>query len=181
MDVSSKKAWSGRPLILAGTLSAILLTPTKLYSATQGSLGATSSATMTITLIIPPKLETTVAGEIPINGPALPTTTNVNNPIPLCVRSNGLPSYTVTAEGHTEEGGFTLQNGNTRVPYDVLLKTRANGDPKPLYRGQPSYALRPLARNESCEGTSEIALQLQRSLDYTQSIVGAMNLTISAD
>ncbi|MDB2384344.1 hypothetical protein N9V90_00650 [Endozoicomonas sp.] len=181
MDVPKKLTFSGRSVLFASTLSAILLTPTPLYSATQGSLGATSSASMTITLIIPPKLVTTVASEIPINSPILPTTANLNNPIPLCVKSNGLPSYTVTASGHTEQGGFALQNGSAQVPYDVLLQTRADGNPKPLYSGQPSDALRPLARNEPCEGTSELAVRLKQPLDYTQSIVGAMNLTISAD
>ena len=181
MDVSRKTAEKGRYFLLASAFSAIILTPTSLHSGTQGSLGSTSSASMTITLIIPPKLETQTASEIAVSNPEIPSATSVNDAVPLCVSSNGLPSYTVTASGHMEEGRFALQNGNNLVPYDVMLWKDADSSPQQLSSGQASQPLPPLARNQRCEGSSQLALKMRQPIDPNQSITGAVNLTISAD
>ncbi len=109
MDVSQKPTGKSRPFLSALALSAIILTPTNLHSATQGSLGKTSSATMTITLIIPPKLETRVAEQIPVTQSPTPTQVSVNSAIPLCISSNGMASYTVTARGHDNSGSFRVK------------------------------------------------------------------------
>ncbi|WP_263080763.1 hypothetical protein [Endozoicomonas sp. Mp262] len=178
MDVSQKPTGKSRPFLSALALSAIILTPTNLHSATQGSLGKTSSATMTITLIIPPKLETRVAEQIPVTQSPTPTQVSVNSAIPLCISSNGMASYTVTARGHDNSGSFRVKNGNSWESYKVLLWKNPYQAPQQLNSGQPSEALQPLGRNESCERASRLALHMKNKL---KNFRGAMNLTISAD
>ncbi len=178
MDVSKKTAGKSRSFLLAGAFSAIILTPTSLHSATQGALGSTSSATMTITLVIPPKLETRVAEEIPVSLRATPSQATMNSSIPLCVNSNGMASYTVTASGHSSNGAFGVQNGNRWEPYSVMLWKSASHAPQQLTSGQPSEALKPLARNQSCERASRMALYMKNK---PREFKDAMNLTISAD
>ena len=181
MDVSDKKTTVGRHFLLSTALSAMILAPTSLSAATQGALGRTSSASMTITLVIPPKLITETASEISPVNPEIPSAAAMNETVPLCVSSNGLASYSVTASGHSNDGGFTLQNGNSKLHYDVLLWENAESNPQQLSSGEASLGLQPLSQNQSCDNGAQLALQMQQPLNKNQPLTGAMNLTISAD
>ncbi len=181
MDVSLKAAMKSRTTVLAGTFSAILLTPTFLYSATQGVLGKTSSASMSITLTIPPRLTSNIVTELPVNDLAVPAFATANDSVPLCVSSNGLPSYTVTASGYSETGDFALQNGQGQLPYDVFLWNSTDNNPQQLTHGVASAPMAPLLRGQKCDGTSRLALYTQQPIDPNLPVSGAVNLTISAD
>lgn len=159
----------------------MLLTSTELHSATQGSIGALSSGSMTITLITSCRLKVTANNEIPINKPMLQKKTSTRKSIAFCVRSNGLSNYSITAEGYNQEGDFILKNGNRMIPYVVLLETIVDQNPIPLYKKKPSASLHSLSISEKCKDTPRISLQLKRPLDYGRTIIGAMHITISID
>ena len=181
MNSFNKKAFSSRHFLMAGLLSATVLTPEASLSATQGIAGATSSASMTITLTIPPKLIAETTSEIPINAFSFSGINSSNRAAPLCVKSSGLSNYTLTASGHTDNEGFVLQNGNGWRPYEVTVN-HASDEEILLVAGQPSSEIPALKRNEDCDDAStELALNLQEPLDETETIVGVMNLTINAE
>ncbi|WP_330924428.1 hypothetical protein [Candidatus Sororendozoicomonas aggregata] len=137
---------------------------------------------MSITLTIPPKLTSNIATELPVNDSEVPAFTITENSVPLCVNSNGLPSYTVTASGHSETGDFALQNGQGEVPYGVFLWNRAdNNSPQQLSHGVASAPMVPLLRGQQCDGASRLALYTQQPIDPNLPVSGAVNLTISAD
>ncbi|PJE78642.1 hypothetical protein CI610_02412 [invertebrate metagenome] len=181
MDVSYKTATNGRSLVLAGVFSAVIFTSTQALSASQGILGRTSSSSMTITLLIPTKLKTAMSSEITVSNPELPSTALVNEAVPLCVSSNGLNNYTVTATGTADYGDFSLQNGADQVNYDVVLWENSGSDPQTLNSGEASQPLTSLASGQSCEGSSQLALQMDQSINPESPVTGAMNLTINAN
>ncbi|MDP0588250.1 MAG: hypothetical protein QS748_03225 [Candidatus Endonucleobacter bathymodioli] len=180
MDVSIKTNKKSRYLLLAGTFSVAILTPFSTFSATQGLFGNTSSGTMTISLIIPPKLKTEAANKIALSYPEMPTNTSFNTITPLCVKGNGLPNYNVTASGDQDTGDFSLTNGDSIHPYNILLWENNVSTPQTLKSGQPSQDIQPLGHDVSCEESSRLELQTEYAPDPGQSLFGAVNITINA-
>ncbi|MDP0560978.1 MAG: hypothetical protein QS721_01050 [Candidatus Endonucleobacter sp. (ex Gigantidas childressi)] len=180
MNVSYRITEKNRFLLLSGIFSVVLLTPVDILSST-GQLGNTSSATMKISLIIHPKLETKIPPKIALSSPAETlSTTSLNTVIPLCINGNGLAHYSVTAKGHLDTGDFALTNGDSSLPYSVLLWKNISSAPQTLNSGQPSQNLQPLNKSASCKGSPRLALQADQLPDPSQPLYGAINLTLSA-
>lgn len=177
---NEKKRILSRNIILSSAFAVMILTPSTLYSYNNGILGSTSSASMLISLIIPPKLETNIANELDLSSLKISPTTNINESIPLCIRSNSLTNYTVTAQSHKTEEYFSLKNGENEVPYDIILKRQKEGSFKVLKSGQPSQLLNTLSRDQSCDESPQLSLKVNQIINKSHPIYGALTLTLSA-
>jgi hypothetical protein len=101
------------------TLAAILsLSTVAASAATQGSLGATSSGTVSISASVPSRVQLTGLTDVAFTNqdPAV-AAANAQN---VCVWSNtSTKGYNVTATGSGTSSAFTLANGSLTVPYAV--------------------------------------------------------------
>lgn len=88
-------------------------------SATQGSLGATSTGSVTITATVPNRAQLTALSDISFTN-ADPST-NATSSQNLCAWSNtATKAYSITATGSGTGGAFTLASGAlTPIPYSV--------------------------------------------------------------
>lgn len=87
-------------------------------ASTQGSLGATSTGTVTITASVANRAQITGLTDIAFTNvdPASTATSSQSN----CVWSNTAnKGYSITATGSGTSGAFTLANGSLIVPYSV--------------------------------------------------------------
>jgi hypothetical protein len=87
-------------------------------ASTQGSLGATSTGTVTITASVAHRAQITGLTDIAFTNvdPASAATSSQSN----CVWSNTAnKGYSITATGSGTSGAFTLANGSLNVPYSV--------------------------------------------------------------
>lgn len=178
MNVSRRVTKISRILLSTCLSGAVILTATAPYANPQKY---TASATMGIRLVIHPKLETRTADRVPISyNRRFKTTYAASEGIPLCIRSNGISRYTVTASGR-EGRGFNLRQGEHWRPYQVMLQPTPSQRSQPLDNGQPSTALTPLSNGQDCEQGARLTLQMADSPGTAQQLAGAMNLTISVD
>jgi hypothetical protein len=87
-------------------------------ASTQGSLGATSTGTVTITASVANRAQITGLTDVAFTNvdPASAATLSQSN----CVWSNTAnKGYSITATGSGTSGAFTLANGGLTVPYSV--------------------------------------------------------------
>jgi hypothetical protein len=87
-------------------------------TATQGSLGATSTGSITITASVAARAQITGLTDVTFNAidPMTAATAAQNN----CVWTNTLNGgYSITATGSGTSGAFTLTNSTATVPYSV--------------------------------------------------------------
>jgi len=108
------KARLGR-LVLAGILSTASIGAS---AATQGSLGATSTGTVSISASVPNRVQLTGVTDVAFaNQDPSVAAANAQN---VCVWSNtSTRGYNVTATGSGTASAFTLANGALTVPYSV--------------------------------------------------------------
>jgi hypothetical protein len=88
------------------------------YAATQGSLGSTSTGSISIGASVPNRVELSGLSDVSFTNqdPSLPAS-NAQN---VCVWSNtSTKGYNVTATGSGTASAFTLANGAATVPYSV--------------------------------------------------------------
>lgn len=106
-------------LACGGTAIALACAATSAHAATQGSLGATSTGTVTITATVPNRAQITGLSDISFTN-ADPTTV-ASSAQNSCVWSNtATKGYSITASGSGTAGAFTLSSGAlTPVPYSV--------------------------------------------------------------
>lgn len=107
-------------LIRAGLFGAAALSfSAPALSATQGSLGATSTGSVTITATVPNRAQLTALSDISFTN-ADPST-NATSSQNLCAWSNtATKGYSITATGSGTGGAFTLASGAlTPIPYSV--------------------------------------------------------------
>ena len=99
-------------------LSAVLLCG-QAHAATQGSLGATSTGSVSITATVPNRAQITALSDVTFTN-ADPTVA-ASNAQSVCVWSNtATKGYSITATGSGTAGAFTLASGVlTAVPYSV--------------------------------------------------------------
>jgi hypothetical protein len=103
---------------LCAALTAASIGSTTAYAATQGTLGATSTGTVTITASVPARARISGLTDVAflLQDPNTPASNSQN----VCVWSNtSTKGYTVTATGSGTSGAFTLANASLTVPYSV--------------------------------------------------------------
>jgi len=104
-------------LIACGAIGFLGTTPA--VAATQGSLGATSTGSITITVSVPSRVQITGLNDVAFTN--VDPSVNATNAQSNCVWSNtATKGYTVTATGDGTAGAFTLKSGAlTPIAYSV--------------------------------------------------------------
>lgn len=99
-------------------LLAAVLTSEAGATATQGSLGSTSTGSITISASVPNRVELSGLSDVSfLNQDPSTAATSAQN---VCVWSNtSTRGYNVTANGSGSSNAFTLSNGSATVPYSV--------------------------------------------------------------
>jgi len=103
---------------LSAALIAALLAQGPALAATQGSLGSTSTGSISIQASVPNRVQLTGLTDVSFlnQDPATPAS-NAQN---VCVWSNtSTKGYNVTASGSGASNAFTIANGAATVPYSV--------------------------------------------------------------
>ena len=120
------------------------------FAATQGTLGATSTGSVSITASVPNRARISGLSDVAFTNqdPAI-AASNAQN---VCVWSNtATKAYTVTATGSGSANAFTLSNGSTTVPYSVAWSSSINQTSGTvLVSGTASASLVSTATNQTC-------------------------------
>ena len=102
---------------VVATLALVCL-PTATLASTQGTLGATSTGSVSITASVPNRTQITGLTDVAFTSVDPSTTQSMSQS--NCVWSNtATKSYTIKATGSGTSGAFTLANGSLLVPYSV--------------------------------------------------------------
>lgn len=75
----------------------------------------------------------------------------------VCIASNPVTTYMVTAYGSGEGGQFSIQNGPFSIQYLLSYRDRRSGPGfRPIIAGVPlsGFLTRPLGRNQNCRGNA---------------------------
>lgn len=133
-----------------GLATAMVLTSTEAMAATQGSLGATSTGTVTINASVPNRARITGLTDVAFTNQD--PNTAASNAQNVCVWSNtATKAYTVTASGSGTASAFTLSNGTTTVPYSVAwASTSGQTSGTALTTGAASASLTSAATQQTC-------------------------------
>jgi len=103
---------------LIGALTLAALNSGVAQAATQGTLGATSTGTTTITASVPNRAR--IMGLADVTFTSQDPNTAASSAQNVCVWSNtATKGYTITATGNGTANAFTLANGALTVPYSV--------------------------------------------------------------
>lgn len=136
--------------ILLGATLAAALAPVPSFAASQGSLGATSSGSITITASVPNRAR--ITGLTDVSFANQDPSTAASNAQSVCVWSNtATKAYTITASGSGTASAFTLSNGSGTVPYSVeWASTSGQTSGTGLTAGTASSSLTTGAVNQTC-------------------------------
>jgi hypothetical protein len=135
-------------LLCAAAASALVSTGAQ--AASQGTLGATSSGSVTITASVPNRARITGLTDVAFtNQDPATAASNAQN---VCVWSNtATKAYTITASGSGTASAFTLSNGTTTVPYSVeWASSTGQTSGTALTTGTASASLTSTATNQTC-------------------------------
>ena len=120
------------------------------FAATQGTLGATSSGTVTISASVPARARLTGLNDVSFlsQDPAIAA----SNAQSVCVWSNtATKAYTITATGSGAANAFTLANGALTTPYSVQWNaTSGQTSGTALTAGTASGSLTSVATQQLC-------------------------------
>jgi len=129
-------------------------------AASQGSLGATSSGSITITASVPNRARITGLSDVSFlnQDPATPASSAED----VCVWSNtATKGYTITATGSGAANAFTLSNGSGIVPYSVeWAGTSGQTSGSALTAGTASSSLTSTAVNPTCSSAPAASASL---------------------
>jgi hypothetical protein len=129
-------------------------------AASQGSLGATSSGSITITASVPNRARITGLSDVSFlnQDPATPASSAED----VCVWSNtATKGYTITATGSGAANAFTLSNGSGIVPYSVeWAGTSGQTSGSALTAGTASSSLTSTAVNSTCSSAPAASASL---------------------
>jgi hypothetical protein len=133
-----------------GAMAAMALPSTEAMAASQGSLGATSTGSVSISASVPNRARITGLSDVAFTNqdPAV-AASNAQN---VCVWSNtATKAYTITATGSGTASAFTLTNGTTTVPYSVeWASSTGQTSGTALSTGTASASLTSTATNQTC-------------------------------
>ncbi len=148
----TSKSSPSRRLISAlalGGVCGLLFSPAA-FGATQGSLGATSTGTVTISASVPARARLTGLTDVSFvnQDPAVAASSPQN----ACVWSNtATKGYTITATGSGTGSAFTLANGALTTPYSVQWNASSGQTSgTSLTAGTASATLTSVATQQSC-------------------------------
>lgn len=137
-----------RGLTVFAVAASLVATPA--FAATQGTLGATSTGSLTITASVPSRARITGLSDVAFTNqdPATAASDAQN----VCVWSNtATKAYTVTASGSGTANAFTLTNGSSTVPYSVAWASSINQTSgSALTSGTASASLTSSATHQTC-------------------------------
>lgn len=137
-------------LAICGALVATGFGMAPAHAATQGSLGATSTGTVTITASVPNRARITGLTDVAfLNQDPAAAASSAQN---VCVWSNtATRRYTVTATGDGSGGAFTLANAALTVPYSVQWSGSSGATSgTALTAGAASAAFTSTATHQAC-------------------------------
>ena len=143
------------------------------FAASQGTLGATSTGSVTITASVPNRARITGLTDVTFanQDPA----TLASDAQDVCVWSNtATKEYTVTATGSGAASAFTLTNGSTTVPYTVeWASSTGQTTGSSLTTGTASAALTSTATHQTC--TSGPAASASLIVEIATADLGTMS------
>lgn len=137
-------------LALASTALLGVINTGPALAAAQGTLGATSTGSVSITASVPNRARISGLSDVAFtNQDPATAASNAQN---VCVWSNtATKAYTVTASGSGSANAFTLTNGSTTVPYSVAWSSSINQTTgTALASGTASPSLISTATNQIC-------------------------------
>lgn len=140
----------GRRALLISALLASGISAMPASAATQGSLGTTSTGTITITASVPNRARITGLSDVNfLNQDPATAASSAQN---VCVWSNtATKAYTITATGSGSSNAFTLTNGTGTVPYSVEWNsTSGQTSGTALSAGTATSSLTSTATNQNC-------------------------------
>lgn len=177
----------GKWLVAATALVAAGVPLSPAAAATQGSLGSTSTGSVTITASVPNRARISGLSDVSfLNHDPASAAASAQN---VCVWSNtATKAYTITASGSGAANAFTLAAGASTVPYTVeWASSTGQTSGTVLNTGTPSASLTSTATHQSCtSGPSASASLIVRmasaalgSMDAGSSYTGTLTLLIT--
>ena len=163
-------------LALAGIACAVAATPAT--AATQGTLGATSTGNITITVSVPSRVQITGLTDVAFTN--VDPTTTATNAQSNCVWSNtATKGYTITATGSGTSGAFTLASGAlTPVVYSVQWnQSTGQSSGTALTAATASGTFNSTATTPTCSTAPATSSSLIVSISSTQ-LLSMASLTI---
>lgn len=135
-------------LIGAGLLAGFAAVPAA--AATQGTLGATSTGSVTISASVPTRARITGLNDVAFTNQDPGTA--ASSPQNVCIWSNtATKAYTITATGSGSGSAFTLAAGANTVPYSVeWAPTSGQTSGSALTAGTASGSLTSAATHQTC-------------------------------
>ena len=164
---------------LAAPCVVALLAQGNASAATQGSLGSTSTGSISIGASVPNRVQLTGLTDVSfVNQDPASAATNAQN---VCVWSNtSTRGYNVTATGSGAGSAFTLANGALTVPYSVQWSgSSGQASGTALATGAPLSGLTSTARNATCSAGpgSTASLIVNISASSLQGMLAATTYT----
>ena len=99
-----------------------IITPfNKINAASDGTLGATSTATSNISVFVPFNVQITSVDDIAL-GNWLSTSGDLSGVSEVCIYSNGSSGYTVTASSGNGSGSFVMQRTSDSATVNYTVK-----------------------------------------------------------
>lgn len=140
-------------------------------AATQGTVGATSTGSISINASVPGRAVINSLTDVTFAS-VDPTIDAVSAQAP-CVWSNtSTRGYKILASGSGASGAFTLTDGTVTVPYTVGWADSANATSlASLTAGTASATLAATAANPACSGGADSTLQVAIASSSLQSMV----------
>jgi hypothetical protein len=167
------KSQSMRRVVLLGAILASGFGSSQAFAASQGTLGATSTGSVTITASVPTRARITGLSDVAFTNqdPA----TLASDAQDVCVWSNtATKAYTITATGSGTASAFTLSDGTTTVPYSVeWAASSGQTTGAALTTGTASASLTSTATNQSC--TSGPAASASLVVEIATADLGTMS------
>jgi hypothetical protein len=169
--------------------AALLMTAAQTSAATQGSLGSTSTGTVSISASVPNRVQLTGLTDVAFTNqdPAVAAA----NAQSVCVWSNtSTKGYNVTATGSGTSSAFTLANGSLTVPYSVEWAGSSSASSgTALASGTALTGLASTATNPTCStGASSTASLIVRissanlqSMQAATSYTGTLTLVVAPE
>lgn len=149
------------------------------HAASQGSLGATSTGSVTITASVANRAQ--ISGLTDVTFAAVDPSATASSAQSNCVWSNtATKGYSITATGSGTSGAFTLANGALNVPYSVQWSASSGqSSGTSLATGTALAGLTSTAVNPTCSTspTTTSSLVVSISAADLQSMVSATSYT----
>ena len=188
----SKWGWTMTSYLRAVAAGASLLAlagASAAEAATQGSLGATSTGTLSVSVSVPGRVQLSGLTDVAFtNQDPSVAALNAQN---MCVWSNtGTRGYNIDASGSGSAGAFMLANGGLTVPYSVeWAATSGASSGTALTPGTALTGLTSTATNASCSSgpasTASLIVRISsanlQTMQAATSYTGSLTLVVAPE